>query len=201
MSRELTDAEVKVLTELSYEKSIEKGNKMNKELTPLEALKELFSLAYGWKTEPTKDYTYYRIIETALKDYEELLKIDCKQNTINDFYPDTISMIKDLINLYETKVIDNLKSGELYTKDRLLEILGFASRYVLTFAHGGEFNETEKIGINAKKLKALEIIKEKLVDMTRLKEAINRNDLSYYNYYCYEPLTKQEHDLLKEVLL
>lgn len=46
----------------------------------------------------------------------------------------------------------------------------------------------------------LEIIKEKLVDMTRLKVAIYRKDLSYYNYYCYKPLTKEEYDLLKEVL-
>lgn len=108
---------------------------MSKELTPLKALEEIkkhdihcsiinkkFVLDKEWNDK-------YELIETELKEHEELLKIDCKQNTINDFYPDTISMIKDLINLYETKVIDNLKSGELYTKDRLLEILGFASRY------------------------------------------------------------------------
>ena len=42
-----------------------------------------------------------------------------------------------------------------------------------------------------KSLKALEIIKKKLVDMPRLADAIIRNDLSYYNYFCYELLTKK----------
>lgn len=51
-----------------------------------------------------------------------------------------------------------------------------------------------------KKDKAFEIIKEKKVDMVRLSVAIERNDLSYYNYYCYEALTEEEYNLLKEVL-
>ena len=50
-----------------------------------------------------------------------------------------------------------------------------------------------------KKDKALEIIVNKKVDVDRLSDAIQRNDLSYYNYYCYELLTEEEYDLLQEV--
>ena len=52
-----------------------------------------------------------------------------------------------------------------------------------------------------KELNAFQIIKEKKVDITRLDEAIKRNDLSFYNYYCWEALIQEEFDLLKEVLL
>ena len=48
--------------------------------------------------------------------------------------------------------------------------------------------------------RAIEIIKNKKVDVTRLYTAFERNDLSFYNYYCYEQLTQEEYDLLKEVL-
>lgn len=49
--------------------------------------------------------------------------------------------------------------------------------------------------------KTLDIIKEKLIDMTRLYESFKRNDLSFYNYYCYEQLTQEEWEFLRKVLL
>ena len=126
-------------------------------------------------------------IETALKDYEELSKIDCKQNTINDFYPNTKAMIDDLLNLVSTKLADNLSEGQTYTKTRIMEILGSVIMYVKTFAYGQEFNETEKIGVREKKLKALEIIKEKKWLVEDILNAFYEDKIKY--------------DLLKEVML
>ena len=53
---------------------------------------------------------------------------------------------------------------------------------------------------NEKKLKALEIIKIKKIDVYQLLEnSINAEE--YNHWYCYEKITKKEFDLLKEVLL
>jgi len=175
---------------------------MNKQLSPLEALKEIEQHNFGG----IKDFSkHIAIIKTALKDYEELLKIDCKQNTINDFYPNTKAMIDDLLNLVCTKVADFLKEGKTYTRTGMLETLGFAIRYVKTFAYGGEFNETEKIGVNAKKLadyekksKALEIIKRFIcfeVEYGTLKTphySISASGKVYIN--------QEEYELLNEVV-
>jgi len=54
---------------------------------------------------------------------------------------------------------------------------------------------------NQKKLNALEIIKEKGIDIDALKY---HKDLEHYNFSLrgrYESLTQEEYDLLKEVLL
>ena len=141
-------------------------------------------------------------IFATLKNYEELIKIDCKQNTINDFYPNTKSMIDELFNLMYSKMCDFLKEGETYTKTRILELLGTAVRYVKTFAYGSEFNETEKVGVNTKKLKALEIIKKKpivaLVDYKyTYEEWLSLFDEKGNDLF----ENKEEYDLLKEILL
>lgn len=86
-----------------------------------------------------------------------------------------------------------MKNEELTPLEALKSFLGTRGWYDNEFQQRYDFVE--------KSLKALEIIKEKLVDMTRLAEAIKRNDLSFYNYSCYELLTQEEYDLLKEVLL
>ena len=139
---------------------------MTKELSPLEALEKIKDICWHNTTlYPSYYEKAFDIIEIALKNYEELSKLDCKQITINDFYQNTKEMINDLLDLVSTKMCDFLKEGQTYTKTSLLETLGFAIRYVKTFAFGLEFNETEKLGVNAKKLKAFEIIKEKEVNM------------------------------------
>ena len=48
-----------------------------------------------------------------------------------------------------------------------------------------------------KELKALEIIKEKEVDIKAFNDL---QDLQDYNYYCSPELTQEEYNLLKEVL-
>lgn len=200
---------------------------MSKELEVLESWKEIKDylnyVFYGIGECKAVQYTstslflepHMNKVENALKNYQELLKIDCKQNTINDFYPNTKSMIDDLLNLMCIKICDFLKEGETYTKTRMLEILGTAVKYVKTFAYGKEFNETEKVGVNEKKLKAFDIIKEKRVDMNSFirdfvegTDTYNEyyEDIDEYHYYRkgdYETpiLTQQELDLLKEVLL
>lgn len=174
---------------------------MSKELEALEEIKEF--------VEPfsdLKDFTdYFSIIETALKRNVELEKIEYTQNTINDFYPDTKKMIDDLVDLVGTKMCDFLKEGRMYTRTGVLETLGFAIRYVKTFAFGEEFNENEKVGVNHRKLKAFEIIKEKKVDVGLL---VSCDNVEHYNYRVDEKwktfsrrLTKEEFDLLKEALL
>ena len=49
-----------------------------------------------------------------------------------------------------------------------------------------------------KELKALEIIKNKEVDIKAFNDLTNLGD---YNYYCEPELTQEEYDLLKEILL
>lgn len=190
---------------------------MSKELEALERIKEncdLFDEGYQWD-EAFSDLFSEDIdtIENALKDYEELLKIDCKQNTINDFYPNTKTMIDDLLNLVCTKMCDFLKEGETYTKTRMLELLGTTIRYVKTFAYGREFNENEKMGVNAKKLKALETIKETRVDTNLIKLSKDYDDycgleveklltLQHHNLVVEQKgITEEQYNLLKEMLL
>lgn len=188
---------------------------MSKELEALEKIKDIIREDAEDIDNPTLLVNELSIIETALKEYEELLKIEYKQNTINDFYPNTRKMINDLLDLLTTKMCDFLKDGETYTKTNLLETMGFAIRYVKTFAYGQEFNETEKVGVNAKKLKVLEIIKDKRVelgafirDFVEGTDTYNEyyEDIDEYHYYRkgdHETpiLTQKEFDLLKEMLL
>lgn len=65
--------------------------------------------------------------------------LEFNQNTIDDFYPSTKSMIDDLLNLSCTKIADSMKEGKLYSKTEVMEIVGHAIRYVKTFAYGGDF--------------------------------------------------------------
>ena len=122
---------------------------MNKELTPLKAHKELKS-RYG-KYFSLQDDERAKVIETTLKDYEELKQIN----------------------------IDRSK--------QLLELVS---------------EQTE----NSKKLKALEIIKNKRVDVWLILHVIDNSDnVEDYNAINKRPiggnLTQEEYDLLKEVLL
>ena len=52
-----------------------------------------------------------------------------------------------------------------------------------------------------KELKALEIIKDKRVNVEWLLKCFKDYDLETYNTYQTKPLTQEEYDLLKEVLL
>ena len=61
---------------------------------------------------------------------------------------------------------------------------------------------TDEIFEIEKELIALEIIKEKRVDLIRLFQCFKIGGLSNYNdFYAYKKLTQKEYDLLKEVLL
>ena len=64
----------------------------------------------------------------------------------------------------------------------------------------GEYEEQESLNIIEKELKALEIIKNKGVDISLFKKYDDRN-LYNYNYKSEYQLTQKEYDLLKEVLL
>jgi hypothetical protein len=72
-----------------------------------------------------------------------------EQNTINDFYENDVEMFSSLVDLFITKIKDNMKEGETYDYSRMLEIIGFANGYVLTFIKGKTFkesiNEREKV--------------------------------------------------------
>lgn len=59
-------------------------------------------------------------------------------------------------------------------------------------------NVQEWISLMKKKLKTLEIIKNKEIDMAAFNDLPN---LEEYNYYCSPELTQEEYDLLREVLL
>jgi len=81
-------------------------------------------------------------VKDAKELYEEikgLRKLEHKQNTINDFYKNDVDMFISLVELFTTKIEDSMKKGETYTYSRMLEIIGFASRYVLTFVKGKDF--------------------------------------------------------------
>ena len=73
--------------------------------------------------------------------YKSLDKLEFNQNTIDSFYPSTKEMIDDLLNLVCTKMADFLKVGQLYSRTSVLETLGYAIRYVKTFAYGKDFQE------------------------------------------------------------
>lgn len=58
-------------------------------------------------------------------------------------------------------------------------------------------NVQDWISMMKKKLNALEILKNKEVDVKAFKDLSN---LEEYNYYCSPELTSDEYDLLKEIL-
>ena len=59
----------------------------------------------------------------------------------------------------------------------------------------------ERLDENKKKLKALEIIKNKRVDTQLLKDSKNLNDYNWCVHTKDRALTKEEYELLKEVLI
>lgn len=52
-----------------------------------------------------------------------------------------------------------------------------------------------------RELRALEIIKNKKVNVNLLLDTQECPDLDHYNCYAFQPLTQEEYDLLSEVLL
>ena len=140
---------------------------MSKEL---EALERLFcagrlDLDYVLNGKQNQDY---KIIETALKDYELMKqpKIIVVDKKISD------DDLEKLIN--QGIIVGNLEQSKI---EPLFD------------------NETQN------KLKALEIIKEKEVNVGLLSRCANAE--RYNKGICYEPryLAQEEFDLLKEVLL
>ena len=141
---------------------------MSKEL---EALERLFcagrlDLDYVLNGKQNQDY---KIIETALKDYELMKqpKIIFTDKKISD---DDLEKFKNL-----GVIVGNLEQSKI---EPLFD------------------NETQK------KLKALEIIKEKKIDLDLLKISDDLDDYNFMCDMCYKNiLTKEEYDLLKKVLL
>ena len=140
---------------------------MTKELTPLEALeriKNIKTLSVPERRVVTFQEKYkeeLNIIETALKNYQELLKRPC--------------VLVGRTNGHTKALIDTISKNYKEIKITSLE--------------------------DEKEIKAFEIIKKKNVSTIGLKyhstcENYN-NDLLKGEY----PLTKEEYDLLKEVLL
>lgn len=80
--------------------------------------------------------------EEKARAYDALFA-DMPDNTINDFSESTMAMLNDTLDLFETKVLDQLKDGNVYGKNRIGEILCFAHRYVIGFAKG-QSNQKEK---------------------------------------------------------
>ena len=70
------------------------------------------------------------------------------------------------------------------------------SHLLNTYIDEDNYDYSTAILIN-KKLKALEIIKEKEVDIKAINDL---QDLQDYNYYCSPELTQEEYNLLKEIL-
>ena len=152
---------------------------MSKELTPLEALRELFRLAYGWKTEPTKDYDYYRIIETTLKRlevYETFGLLDEKYDDV-----DKLTDIKGKLT-YVDRVMD--------TQERLLASVSSDEIRILSSVLDSQIRKLKK------KLKAFDIIKEQ-----EMLSVFEEKGMYYlvFNTIAVE-ITKDKYDLLKEEL-
>ena len=123
---------------------------MNKQISPLEALERIGNIC------EIRDTNYYKIIETALKDYEGFVDdLELKNRKIEELTKDNARLEFEYIQLQ--KVATDLK---------------------------------KELELTTKKLKALEIIKEKQWFDDFMKEHLTR-----------EWFTKDELVLLKEVLL
>ncbi len=140
------------------------GTMATKKLTPLEALDKI-AYSYGYDEN-------VKIIETALKNYQELLKRPCV--LVGRTNGHTKALIDTICKNYKEVKITNLE--------------------------------------DEKKLKALDIIQRKRVNLEDLDDAIyedsyhednehNAIDIYNQNRFEYKHLTQEEFDLLKEVLL
>ena len=163
-------------------------------MKPLEALERLYDYhnlhnrnVVAYLLEQENLPTYYKIIETTLKDYEKI------RLTYDMFREDRkyLAELLTIIDEYALKLLplslDN--QGHRLTADKFLIKV---------------FKQCEK---NEKKLKALEIIKEKNVDVWSFKKSLEIGSY-YYKWVkddeCFEgqrELTEEEFDLLKEELL
>lgn len=158
---------------------------MSKELTPLEALKQMsaYHLEMG---VAVKDLPNYEIIE------KELILSNALENKINR----QIEMKQYRHEASNSYHIDALLTYELKERwdDMELEAL---TQLLLNLS-----------GIS-KKLKALELIKEKRVNVRAFLKCCHTEDgLTIYNSQCNDEkereskeLTQEEYDLLKEVLI
>jgi len=109
------------------------------------------------------------------------------KHTTDLYRPNELNGYKNELDIIETALKRNVE----------LELANIELEHHLKLAEK-ELNENER------KLKALEIIKEKRVDVCLLISCIYDFDLDYYNScMCNKErcLTQEEYDLLKEVLL
>lgn len=132
---------------------------------------------------------------------------------IKEFYPQwRLSNRKDF-NLIETALSQAQNDKrELEELQEVLDDFGVFNTFnLIDTLKNIRFLEMQHI-IDAKKLKALEIIKEKMVSLDDLNDAIyeddyhqnnehNAIDIYNQNRFEYKQLTQEEFDLLKEVLL
>lgn len=177
---------------------------MNKEL---EALEEIQNYKIKFDTDikyDNGDETQYRfetirdmfpkqfaIIETALKDHEKITSGDFHIEPIN-VHIENQKQIKEYEVIKQTKII---VADKKISDDDLDKLENQGMLTDLQCEIKPLFDEETQ-----KKLKALEIIKEKMVNVGLLLRCANVE--RYNKGICYEPkhLTKEEFDLLKEEL-
>lgn len=110
--------------------------------------------------------------------------------------------IEDLLNrLYETDVIDDDHTHDTNIIGEALKRLEEYDKteYSALIERHKELLKEKKA--SEKKLKALEIIKDKAVSMAILIQSTNVKEYNYCKNLLAFDLTKEEYDLLKEVLL
>lgn len=171
---------------------------MNKELEALKALENIekeIEDAEGFdeNTYYQMDRTRFKIIKTALKDYENLKEENKLLRENNENLDE---------NYYDTWcACEALKENSNYALMFIDDI------YCLVDTKDNKFDVIDNYKINNnsiidnscnKKLKALEIIKAKRVNVEWLLETENVEE---YNESLYVNLTQEEYELLKKVLL
>lgn len=71
----------------------------------------------------------------------KLFELENRSTYIDDFYESTEALIDDMITLYQTKMEDELKHGQLYTKARIVEISCWVAGYVKGVMKGHRFEK------------------------------------------------------------
>jgi hypothetical protein len=130
---------------------------------------------------------------TPLEALERLKNTPTYDNSlVKDFHPSCCEIIETTLKNYE----------ELTSKPVILCRRTHESSQALIDTICKNYKEVKVTNLeDEKKLKALEIVKEKKVDVQML---IDRKNLNEYNWCVHEQsraLTQEEYDLLKEVLL
>ena len=91
------------------------------------------------------------------------------------------------------EALENIKNKTITITDNRNDIV-YKYRY-------GDYLSKEDVNTIAKELKALEIVKDKELDIEWLLTCFNKYDREQYNACQIKSLTQEEYDLLKEVLL